>query len=260
MAFGTESQFIVSYYKRIHHFEPLEDYENLNRLVDSLLAERWFRYSRKFNDFQLTRQQIVDAVKDRTFAGVLDTIFRLFAENLGMSRWGDKTPGYISHLDVIYKLFPDAVYVYLVRDGATPLCLNGRCTLVHRTCSWPAREWRQSVRKSDRFVKGLPSKQLFTLRYEDLLRDPVSNLTHLGQFLDPGGSEESLKKDWQSTAMPDINRKNMDKWRSVFSESQKRAFERIACDELRRHGYDTFIGMQRGNIRSVALLLLADIE
>src|SRR5262249_24910012 len=35
----------------------------------------------------------------------------------GKSRWGDKTPMYMQRLPLLERLFPDARYVHLIRDG-----------------------------------------------------------------------------------------------------------------------------------------------
>jgi hypothetical protein len=44
-------------------------------------------------------------------------IVEAHAERAGKPRWGDKTPMYMRHLGLLERLFPDAQYVHLVRDG-----------------------------------------------------------------------------------------------------------------------------------------------
>ncbi len=108
VAFGTEAQFVARYYQRLRMYGDLRDPENLARLVRHITTERWFKRSRKFNDFQTTPEAILRDVREPTYRGVLDAVFLQLAKHLGMSRWGDKTPDYWRHLDVIGSLFPDA--------------------------------------------------------------------------------------------------------------------------------------------------------
>src|SRR5262249_5430083 len=44
-------------------------------------------------------------------------IFEAYAARVGKPRWGDKTPMYMRHLPLLERLFPDAQYVHLIRDG-----------------------------------------------------------------------------------------------------------------------------------------------
>ena len=44
-------------------------------------------------------------------------VFEAYAAERGKPRWGDKTPLYMQHLPLLERLFPDALFVHLVRDG-----------------------------------------------------------------------------------------------------------------------------------------------
>ncbi len=241
IAFGTESQFILSYHSRISAYEPLADEGNLRRLIQSLLGERWFRRSRKFKDFQLTEQQIFDAVQERTYAGVLNAIFSLFADHLGMPRWGDKTPDYIEDLDTIDELFPDAQYVYIVRDGRDVALSLQHIHFGPKNIFTAAHDWRQIVRKGDAFAEKLPARRLFSLRYEDLLDDPAGQLKAIGQYLYEGHLPAELAEAIDREVPSVMMRNNYGKWRQEWTESQRIAYERIACRELRKHGYRTLV-------------------
>ena len=36
---------------------------------------------------------------------------------MARQRWGDKTPMYMQNLHLLERLFPDALFVHLIRDG-----------------------------------------------------------------------------------------------------------------------------------------------
>jgi len=52
-----------------------------------------------------------------TAGEAISAIFATYAAEQGKQRWGDKTPLYMQHLPVLERLFPDARYVHLIRDG-----------------------------------------------------------------------------------------------------------------------------------------------
>ena len=47
----------------------------------------------------------------------IGAVYETYAAARGKARWGDKTPMYMQHLGLLERLFPDALYVHLVRDG-----------------------------------------------------------------------------------------------------------------------------------------------
>ena len=44
-------------------------------------------------------------------------VYAVYADEQRQGRWGDKTPMYMQHLRLLERLFPDARYVHLIRDG-----------------------------------------------------------------------------------------------------------------------------------------------
>src|SRR5207244_11584798 len=55
-----------------------------------------------------------------TTGEAIAAVFEVYAEHEGKPRWGDKTPLYMQHLPLLQRLFPDALWVPLVRDGRHP--------------------------------------------------------------------------------------------------------------------------------------------
>ena len=241
IAFGTESQFIISYHKRLNSFGDLEDDENLRCLIHQLLGERWFVRSRKFGDFRLETEQIFHTVTDRTYAGVLNAIFSLFANHLKMHRWGDKTPDYIDDLDTIDELFPDAQYVYIVRDGRDVALSLDNIHFGPKNIFTAAHDWRDIVRKGDSFAATLPNERLFSLKYEELLENPAEKLKQIGSFLYANNLPVEIANKIDHEVPSILMRGNHSKWRKQWTESQRIAYEKIACKELREHGYRTLV-------------------
>jgi len=52
-----------------------------------------------------------------TTGEAIAAVFEVYAGHEGKPRWGDKTPLYMQHLPTLERLFSDALWVHLVRDG-----------------------------------------------------------------------------------------------------------------------------------------------
>src|SRR6478672_7956226 len=52
-----------------------------------------------------------------TTGEAIAAVFEVYAQHEGKPRWGDKTPLYMQHLPLLERLFPDGLWVHLVRDG-----------------------------------------------------------------------------------------------------------------------------------------------
>ena len=52
-----------------------------------------------------------------TTGAAIAAVFETYANGRGKARWGDKTPLYMQYLPLLERLFPDARFVHLVRDG-----------------------------------------------------------------------------------------------------------------------------------------------
>ena len=109
----------------------------------------------------------------------LAATFYAYAAKHGKPRWGDKTPMYMRHLGLIERLFPDAQYVHLIRDGrdAALAFLDMPEGVVTRTWAHPrspagfACEWRTEVRRARDLGRRLGPSRYLEIRYEELVAD-----------------------------------------------------------------------------------------
>ncbi|MEM7479275.1 MAG: sulfotransferase [Planctomycetota bacterium] len=239
IAFGTESQFILSYLRDLEKFGPLENDQNLRNLVDKILGERWFKRSKKFGEFTLSRDDIIASMEERSFSGVLNAIFSSFATHLSMDRWGDKTPAYIHDMDSIRDLFPEAQFVYVVRDGRDVALSLKQTHFGPKNMFTSAHDWREVMRAGDRFAEQLDEEHLFYIRYEDFLDEPVEIFMRLAGFLNVRC--DTLRAKLTNEMLPNIKVGNSNKWMSQFSDAQKKTYDAIAFAELSKHKYETSV-------------------
>ena len=119
-----------------------------------------------------------------------DTVFRRYAERHGKVRWGEKTPLHTWHIDRMAKLFPDSVFVGVVRHPGGSVASNmTRWRHGLRKASWHYQRYtteltRQAARRKRRFR---------VIRYEDLVLRPEQVLRELLDWLGEEWSDAVLE-------------------------------------------------------------------
>jgi len=184
----------------------------------------------------------------------LAAVFSAYAAKHGKPRWGDKTPMYMRHLGLIERLFPDAQYVHLIRDGrdAALAFLDMPEGVVTRTWAHPrssagfACEWRTEVRRARDLGRRLGPLRYLEVRYEDLVADTAvvvrSTCEFAGLPFEPGMLEYadavdvSAKPHHQRLLQPPT--RGVRDWRTQMERGDALAFEAIAGDLLSELGYE----------------------
>jgi hypothetical protein len=246
ISFGTESQFILRVYQTLPRYGNLQDDAHLHRLVDDIAKERCFRrWIRRFG-FTIDKERafLRAARGRRDYATVLEAFFEQLANHHGMQRWGDKTPEYNSRLPVLLSLFPNAQFVHIVRDGRDVALSGFKMHFGAGNSYHAAVEWRRTMLNVGRFSSTLPDNQIFTLRYEAFLRDPVETMGRLSDFLGIANTSELLPAI-AADIPQQLHQGNGEKWPAKMSLRDQRVYEAVAGDELRAAGYPTPHGVQR---------------
>src|SRR2546429_7514614 len=188
-----------------------------------------------------------------TTGEAIAAVFEVYAEHEGKPRWGDKTPLYMQHLPLLERLFPDALWVHLVRDGRDaalsflelPEGFSGKTWALPRTAAQFAARWRTEILAARRLGKHVGSRYL-ELSYEDLVTEPERELRRVCEHAylswEPGMLDHTRVSD--AAQMPE--HKNLAQpptpglrdWRSQMSREDALAFEEVAGDVLRGAGYE----------------------
>ncbi len=187
-----------------------------------------------------------------TPGAAISAVYLAYAAAQGKERWGDKTPMYMQHLPTLQRLFPDARYVHLIRDGrdAAVSFLAMPEGVVTRTWAHPrdargfACQWRSEVLAA-RALGSRVGRCYLEVRYEALVAEPERVLQeiceHLGLAFEPamlgyaGEVDVSSKPHQQSLLRPPTP--NLRDWRTELAEADARAFATVAGDLLAELGY-----------------------
>lgn len=179
----------------------------------------------------------------------LDHAFRTFAcMYMLLSRTGDKpriaekTPHNVTEFGTLARLFPNAKFVHIVRDGravaASLLKQNwidmtapeaGRVWYC-RDVSGAARYWRHILEIAEKEAESIPASNYHVLKYEDLVSNPQQILQSLFEFLGESWEPQVLAKN-------PIKGGALDRWRSELSPEQLNEFAAIAGERMSTMGY-----------------------
>ena len=205
-----------------------------------------------------------------TTGEALDAVFHAYAATHGKPRWGDKTPMYMRHLGLIDRLFPEAQYVHLIRDGrdAALAFLDMPEGVVTRTWAHPrspagfACEWRTEVRRARELGRRVGASRYHEVRYEDLVEDTEGVVRSICAFAElsfepamlefAGNVDVSAKPHHQRLLQPPT--RGVRNWREQMSVADVRAFEAVAGDLLAELGYEVRTGGHSPSPRARAAL------
>lgn len=235
---GTESHFIVRLFQQIQRYGDLSVATNRRRLIADIAQENCFVRWRQSYGFQLDTQRLEDEVQTPTLRGVLDAIFTQFAAFAGRTRWGDKTPHYISNLPVLDALYPEAQYIHIIRDGRDMTLSLQKLSFGPKNVIQAALYWKQGIQLGRTFGAPLPSSRYCEVSYETLMQKPIDTLEQLARFVQVTEGYEGAMARVRQQIAGDIHSENFYKWKSAMTPLQITRFEQVAGDVLAALGYE----------------------
>jgi hypothetical protein len=244
LAVPDESYFVPQLADRhLRHVDPDEFVDDLRRI--DTLAE-WDVSLEKVRARLTHRMPIGTAIA---------TVYAVYAEERGKGRWGDKTPMYMQNLRLLERLFPDALFVHLIRDGrdaamsflSMPKGLMTETWMQPRDVAGFADQWRAEVKAAQRLGRRVGDDRYLEVRYEDLVADVEAVLRRITTFArlayEPamadyaGNVDVSTKPHQQSLTRPPTA--GLRDWRLQMSPADAGAFDRVAGDLLDELGYES---------------------
>lgn len=247
-------------------FRSYPFYNRARHLTDKdyfCLSELFIRTSQR-NGWCFKRPELVKLLKDgtpRNLTEVNDLIYRSYLDRCGYStsRWGLKTPNFIFNLERVSDLYPDGKFIHIVRDGRDVYLSHRKMYddpaaegFGPRTILQSALYWVDGLRNVQYYAPRL-GIDIIDVRYEDLLTAPADTVQRICDFL----NIVATPKMWETYHTSERNRKNMtcsprihtklksgidnanvNRYKSLLSNSQILLFDFLAEPYLRKYGYD----------------------
>jgi Sulfotransferase family len=227
LAMPPETRFVVDAYKRQQEFGNLRDEAARRAAAEWIVRTK----STRFRQLGLDPQTVVDVVTQAppTIGSVTGTVLAQFAAAHGKSRWGDKRPKHVEHLPMIFRMFPDAQFIHLIRDARG-------CTASLKQLGWwgwgaveSLHRWQQAVEAGIEARELCRPDQYLELRYEDLVADPTAELQRVCDFLGVSFVEEMLghesgaaliDKKYHGRVSQPVDDTAVLKWRTILTPEE----------------------------------------
>jgi hypothetical protein len=166
----------------------------------------------------------------------------------------DKSLDSVHYADELMRLFPDMLFLNVVRDPRGQVASMNRAIIHDFDSTLNARTWVQAHDAARALLDRYPERTL-TIRYEDFLSDQEATLRSvcsfagidfLPQMLDVAHSPEARKISklsalWSSNCFAPIPA-NADKFKQQLSVDDIRVIETLARDYMQAYGYELMTG------------------
>ncbi len=193
--------------------------------------------------------------EQRSLQIILDRIYREYGlvKNIPFKIWGDKTPQNTLHIELITPVFPNARYVFLIRDGRDVLSSYSKTEkkhmAEHANIENAVDLWNQSIKAYDHLAKTCQASQLHVMRYEDLVEKPEETLQSFCKFMELPFAPEMLNfqneihrmgvanMEHHKNVAKKVNTSSIGKWETGLTAEQKSKFIPMIENNLKRWGY-----------------------
>jgi hypothetical protein len=234
-----ETHFITKYHKVLATYGAINEKVNFRKLLTDILNERPIKQWKLNLDITKFYGELEG---DYSFSNIVDSLCLKRNKQFGLDAWGDKTPHYIGDFEIIYSLFPNAKFIFIVRDGRdVALSLLEKKWGPNNVYSC-AEYWKSLNRDREDFEVLEKNGQLIRLSYEGLLDDTENNVVKIYEFLSQDYSQPGIKKMCST-----VKQGNYNKWKKELSANQIKIFDFVAADTLNRFGYETLNSPQTLN-------------
>jgi hypothetical protein len=249
IAIPPESHIFVRFSKIFENYGDLNNKANLKLFVQDLLKD----YHIRDWDLGVSVDDFCDQLKEKSLRNVIALLLELYAQKDLKIRWGDKTPQHMLHVREIKKIFPEAKFIHLIRDGRDVAVSSSRIFVGPPSIYGIAHEWRKYIEIFDKFKKILNHNEYLEVRYEDLVRNPEAELKKIFIFLQEEPIAASKGQNLPNSTAKEyyiqtdahmlslnapISDKKIGTYKKKFTTREIEIFETITKDSLTKLGYE----------------------
>jgi Sulfotransferase family len=197
------------------------------------------------DDESLGRDDVTAAARTYLHT-VLQNNLRIFNK----PRFVNKCPGNSVRIEFLKEIFPDAIFIHIIRDGRAAAYSIMRSRLEHAGAYWSVKpagwqdllklplidasalQWKMTVEAILQSAAKLPCEQYLAVRYEDFAARPAQTFKQVGVKCDLVWQE-----DWLQKITTGINNRNF-KWQTEMQDADKITLNRLLGDFLKQLGYE----------------------
>lgn len=225
-------------------------WEDISRLMIAEMESHHFFHLWEINLTDTYQKIVTLPENERSLARIIDEVYMSYAAQKfpDAKTWGDQSPINTFFWPYIHRVFPQAKYIHMLRDGrdviASWLKLHGEDFLTEATY-----RWKTSIQRAIALKKAVGSNQYLEIRYEDLVQHSEEKLSQICNFINivftpemldyyklPSTIEHKHHFYHQNLSKP-VFTSSIGKWREQLTEDQQHYVLKNITNELMQSGY-----------------------
>jgi len=202
-------------------------------------------------EIKIDKERIFSDVRSRDLINIFFAVYDQYLDSTGKARWACKSTFMINHVALVRHYYPQAQFIYMVRDGRDVAVSAKQAIFNHYNVYYIAQLWKKEQQLGLYWLRKLPGESISLVKYEDLLSDPQKTVKSLCSFLNEPYEEgmlqffktpesqksAKLSAAWKNTASP-IIKDNLGKFKQSLKRQEIDLFEAISGLELDSFGYE----------------------
>lgn len=158
----------------------------------------------KWNMPVLNRSNVKTRCKENSLVAVFGAVMDIYAESNNAGTWVCKSMQNVKWLEDLEDYFDQPQYIYLHRDPRDVTLSFSKAVVGHKHPYFIANQWNQLQSLCLNAQKYIEKSRFFSLKYEELIKNPVTELSRLCDFIGIKYSDDMLayydSKEAQNTA------------------------------------------------------------
>lgn len=237
------------------------------------------------NDKKRLEAIMADAKNNRDHKAIFTIVSNHIAQSAGKSRWVEKTPTHIFHIEEIEESVPNALFIEIVRDPRDILASkktrrsdvwtskkyigNRKKKNLEKAFDpfWDSLSWKSAIRAGQTAKEKYPGR-VHRIRYEDLVEKPEKEIRQMCSFLNIKFEPEMLNikthnsaEDNRSPASESgIVNTSVGRWQDTLNASEAMMCQWVLSQEMEYLEYKRTKTSAKSKLKIPVLLLKSGFE
>ena len=140
------------------------------------------------------------------YADAVRSVYVAYAASHDADRYGDKTPPFVLHMELLAGLFPETRFVHVDRDGRDVARSLVQTSFAADRLARAAEVWQRRVTAGRASGVRLGPERHLEIRYESLVGEPAATLHSVCTFLELEFVDEMLHPEDGAMLLPEGER------------------------------------------------------
>lgn len=245
----SETHFIPFWLERFSHSPQFEETAAFQGFFDEFCQTPFYENMAN-RGLRLSAELLREQADINSWPSILETILRYYAPKASDNYfiWGDKTPGYVTHMQLLKELFGQARFLHIIRDPRDYALSVNKAWNKHLYLA--ADVWQRTLVGARKTAVHL-GDDYHEIFYEQLLADPETTLRAVCQFAGCDFVPAMLALERPSENLgdakgrTDIVKDNTGKYHEQLTKDQIKRIEEIVWPVIQKDTpYETHYGRQ----------------